>query len=71
MHSRDTKDEIRIGAPPSLYFCEHALSSAHTCLLRIIDTLSKALSAEPTPALPELIEGYLNAWKKPPDSDSP
>ncbi len=64
MHFGDSKDEVRIGTPPSLYFCEQALTGAHACLLCVIDTLSISLKTESSPPLVELVRDYEYAWSK-------
>jgi hypothetical protein len=64
MHREGGGDDIRIGTPPSLQFCEQALVGAHSCLLRIIDTLSNSLNTKSTPSLAELVKDYEYAWGK-------
>ncbi len=64
MHREGGGDDIRIGMPPSLKFCEQALVGAHSCLLRIIDTLSNSLNTKPTPSPAELARDYEYAWRQ-------
>jgi hypothetical protein len=65
MHSLGTQDDARIAVPPSLNFCKESLSGAHSCLLQVVDTLSKTFLARPEPSLDQLVEDYKFAWIEP------
>jgi len=56
------RDLDRISLPPSTNYCAQALIGAHVCLLKVIETLSKALGAEPRYGLSELVRDFKSAW---------
>ena len=64
MHFDLDEDEHRIGVPPSLDYCDTALVGGHMCLVKIVETFTKAFDVKSDPPIEKLTEDYRYAWGK-------
>jgi hypothetical protein len=62
MHAQRSDDSARIAVPPSLRYCRSALVGGHMCAVRMVETVSKTMGQEPSPALDVLANDYSYAW---------
>jgi hypothetical protein len=58
------EDERRIAAPPSLQLCDQALTGAHLCVVRMVDTLCRTFDVESKPSYTELLDEFHTTWAK-------
>jgi hypothetical protein len=56
------QDKYRIAFPPSDDWGKNALVAAREGMLRVVETLSKSVAAQPEPSLQSLIEDYRAVW---------
>jgi hypothetical protein len=71
MHANRSVDRFsRVSVPPSLNYCKLALVGGHTCSMKIIETVSKVMTKEPSPKFDVLTKDYVFAWKKESKSDA-
>jgi hypothetical protein len=56
------KDMDRIDVPPNVDWTAGALSTAHICLIQVVETASRALNAPCNPTVEELTKDFHYAW---------
>jgi hypothetical protein len=59
------KDVDRIDIPPSLKWTEQTLSTAHHCMVRVVETVGRAFDVQPEPPLEQLAKDLQWAWEAP------
>ena len=64
-HFDMAEDEHRIEIPPSMEHCAQALFAAHTCVVKMVETLSNTFGWVPCNPIEKLVEDFYYVWGAP------
>jgi hypothetical protein len=61
-----SEDEHRISIPPSMEYVAEALIGAHTCVLKMVETLADSFGNTPCNPVSDLVKDFYYAWQREP-----